>query len=56
MDLSGVEKLMLAGKNYIGTSRIASGNSSAGNSDVMTGESLTVKGTQLAYLFPVELF
>ena len=47
---------MLAGKNYIGTSRIASGNSSAGNSDVMTGESLTVKGTQLAYLFPVELF
>ena len=22
----------------------------------MTGESLTVKGTQLAYLFPVELF
>ena len=56
MDLSGVEKLMLAGKNYIGTSRIPSGNSSAGNSDVMTGESLTVKGTQLAYLFPVELF
>nr|WP_288719811.1 hypothetical protein [uncultured Blautia sp.] len=56
MDLSGVEKLMLAGKNYIGTSRIASGNSGAGNSDVMTGESLTVKGTQLAYLFPVELF
>lgn len=56
MDLSGVEKIMLAGKNYVGTSKISSGNSSAGNSDVMTGESLTVKGTQLAYLFPVELF
>ena len=43
-------------KKLYSTSRIASGNSSAGNSDVMTGESLTVKGTQLAYLFPVELF
>lgn len=56
MDLSGVEKIMLAGKNYVGTSKVQAGNSSAGNGDVMTGESLTVKGTQLAYLFPVELF
>lgn len=56
MDLSGVEKLMLAGKSYVGTSKVTSIQGTANTSDVMTGESLTVKGTQLAYLFPVELF
>lgn len=44
LDLSGVQKLMLAGKNYISQS-----------SDVKTGESITVKGTQLAYLAPAEI-
>lgn len=43
LDLSGVQKLMLAGKNYIS------------QSDVKTGESITVKGTQLAYLAPAEI-
>ena len=53
MDLSGVQKMMLAGKNYIASTKI---NSARGNnSDIMTGESLTVKGTQLAYLVPAEL-
>ena len=56
MDLSGVQKLMLAGKNYVGTSKVAAISGTSNSSDVMTGESLTVKGTQLAYLFPVELF
>lgn len=56
MDLSGAQKIMLAGKNYVATSKVTSGNNSTKNQDVMTGESLTVKGTQLAYLFPVELF
>ncbi len=56
MDLSGVTKLMLAGKSYVGTSGVTSINETSNTSDVMTGESLTVKGTQLAYLFPVELF
>lgn len=53
MDLSGVQKMMLAGKNYISGSKIPSvkGN----KSDLLTGESLTVKGTQLAYLVPSKL-
>ena len=56
MDLSGADKIMLAGKSYVGTSGVASIAGKSNDSDVMTGESLTVKGTQLAYLFPVELF
>lgn len=56
MDLSGVQKIMLAGKNYIASSQISSGSSERKNeSDIVTGESLTVKGTQLAYLVPSEL-
>lgn len=53
LDLSGVRKLMLAGRSYIGTSKF--GTSKFSNSDVMMGESITVKGTQLAYLLPPEL-
>ena len=56
MDLSGAQKVMLAGKSYVGTSGLSTGTAGSNTSDVMTGESLTVKGTQLAYLFPVELF
>lgn len=53
MDLSGLEKIMLAGKNYIASSQIAGKRTNS--NDVMTGESLTVKGTQLAYLAPSEI-
>lgn len=53
MDLSGVSKLMLAGKNYIADSNITFENKT--NSNIVMGESLTVKGTQLAYLVPAEL-
>ena len=49
LDLSGIRKMMLAGRSYIGTS----GESSSG--DIMMGESITVKGTQLAYLLPSDL-
>lgn len=52
IDVSGVQKIMLAGKNYIAGSKIPSAKS---QSDILTGESLTVKGTQLAYLVPPEL-
>ena len=56
LDLSGVQKLMLAGKNYIATSKISAGSMNKVNStDIMMGESLTVKGTQLAYLAPTEI-
>lgn len=51
MDLSGLNKIMLAGKNYIAGSKVK--NSSG--VDIVTGESLTVKGTQLAYLVPPQL-
>lgn len=54
MDLSGIRKMMVAGKNYIsgtGVKSMIQNNAS----DIMTGESLTVKGTQLAYLLPAEL-
>lgn len=53
MDLSGVQKMMLAGKNYISGSKIPSAKGN--KSDLLTGESLTVKGTQLAYLVPSKL-
>ena len=49
VDLSGVRKIMLAGRSYIGTSKVSNSN------DIMMGESITVKGTQLAYLLPPEL-
>lgn len=61
MDLSNLDRLLLAGKNYIASKALSKTNSSetdsnTGNSDdVMTGESLTVKGTQLAYLVPDSL-
>ena len=53
MNLSGAEKIMLAGKNYIASSKLAGKRTNS--NDVMTGESLTVKGTQLAYLVPPEI-
>ena len=49
LDLSGVRKIMLAGRSYIGTSKVSNSN------DIMMGESITVKGTQLEYLLPPEL-
>lgn len=53
LDLSEAQKVMLAGRNYIASSKV-SGNRSNKN-DIITGESITVKGTQLAYLVPSEI-
>lgn len=56
LDLSGLQKLMLAGKNYIASTKIpVTATQGINKTDVMTGESLTVKGTQLAYLAPTEI-
>ena len=63
LDMSGLDKLLLAGRNYI-ASKALSASSATGsgtdnttsNDDVLTGESITVKGTQLAYLVPDSLF
>lgn len=54
IDLSGVKKFLLAGRNYIAVSGVK-GSSENANSDVMLGESLSVKGSQLAYLVPAAL-
>ncbi len=56
LNLSGLEKLMLAGKSYIASSELSGiGTQTTNESDVITGESLTVKGTQAAYLLPASL-
>lgn len=54
LDLSGLSKLMIAGNSYIGGKKaFAFGTSSAnGSEDILTGESLMVKGGQIAYLVP----
>ena len=55
LDLSEVQKLMLAGRNYIASSKVKTTNDKKNTNDIVTGESLTVKGTQIAYLVPSEL-
>lgn len=54
IDLSAVKKFLLAGRSYIAASGVK-GSSGKANSDVMLGESLSVKGSQLAYLVPAAL-
>lgn len=54
LDLSDTQKLMIAGRNYIASSKVKA-NDRTNTNDVVTGESLTVKGTQLAYLAPAEI-
>ena len=54
LDLSDTQKLMIAGRNYIASSKVKA-NRQTNTNDVVTGESLTVKGTQLAYLAPAEI-
>lgn len=51
MDFSGVNYLMLGGNAYIGT-KLKSTAAYSNTNDILTGESLTVKSNQLAYLVP----
>lgn len=55
LDLSGVEKLMVAGRNYIASRKVKPVDGKENTNDIVTGESITVKGTQLAYLVPSEI-
>lgn len=61
LDLSGVTKMMLAGRSYVGSTKVngipINGATSIRNddNDIMTGESITVKGAQVAYLLPAKL-
>lgn len=53
LDLSEAQRVMLAGRNYIASSKVTGRETN--KNDIITGESITVKGTQLAYLVPSEL-
>lgn len=60
LDLSKAEKLMLAGRSYLFSSALKTSQTTgslqnASNTDVALGESITVKGSQLAYLLPEKL-
>lgn len=52
LDMSNIRELMLAGTAYINTQAIV--NSGSQNSNVAMGESISVKGDQIAYLVPPE--
>lgn len=54
LDLSSLTKLMLAGNSYIGGQKITGMDGGRNLHDILTGESLTVKGGQIAYLVPSE--
>ncbi len=51
LDMSGLERLLLAGKNYIASKALSTSRGISNSTDVLTGEIVTVKGTQLAYLY-----
>lgn len=51
IDLSNVERLMLGGNSYI-SKPVSTGSNDDG---LLTGESLNIKGTQLAYLMPASV-
>ena len=56
LNMSNVTKMMLAGRAYVGQS-LSEGDltsQSASERLVMTGESITIKGNQIAYLVPAE--
>ncbi|MDO5136142.1 MAG: hypothetical protein Q4D55_08820 [Eubacteriales bacterium] len=61
LDLSGANRIMLAGKSFIAGSRVPTpvppddSTPAQSNPDIIMGESLTVKGAQIAYLLPPEL-
>ncbi len=52
LGMTSINTLLLAGTSFVGTSAIESGDHT--NYDVLTGESITVKSNQLAYLVPTE--
>ena len=62
LDLSGLSSLILSGKTFIskkandGESLSGAGSLYAGSRDIRTGESLTVKSSQLAYYVPKDFW
>ena len=55
IDLSGIEKITLAGHAYVGTKSVPEeGVIPLNGNDVYTGESIAVKSNQLMYMIPAE--
>lgn len=58
LDMSQLNQLMVSGYAYINTSALkastAASSTTVKNSNVATGESISVKGNQIAYLVPAE--
>lgn len=54
LDLSGIEKITLAGHAYVGTKREVAEGALQASENVYTGESIAVKSNQLMYLIPPE--
>ncbi|RDY31970.1 hypothetical protein [Lachnotalea glycerini] len=57
IDLSGLDKLLLSGNTFIGTQTVSYDESTYGsgnNKDILMGESLGLKSSQIAYLVPPE--
>lgn len=52
LDMSGLDELVVAGYSYIGTSSFDAGAANPANENVQMGESISVKGNQIAYLIP----
>lgn len=52
LDMSGLDELVVAGYSYIGTSSFDAGTANPANENVQMGESISVKGNQIAYLIP----
>lgn len=54
LDMTGLDELVVAGYSYIGTSKFDNSGltGSSTNNNVMMGESISVKGDQIAYLIP----
>lgn len=54
IDMSGISRLLLAGRAYIGQSLTENSVLSGASKPVLMGESIAVKGNQIAYLVPAE--
>lgn len=54
VDMSGVTRLLLAGRAYIGRSLAPTSPGTPTGKPVLMGESIAVKGDQIAYLVPAE--
>lgn len=54
LDMSQAKELLISGYAFINTSAIANVNSNLTNPDVRMGESISIKGDQIAYLVPAE--